>query len=119
MNKVTSEWVVKAESDFHSADALLHTLEVPEADTASFHCQQCAEKYLKAFLTENKIRFERTHILMDLLELCIPAGKDFRTIADDLNGLEGTQSRSVTRVQAHHWNLQRPLLTPPNAFANL
>jgi HEPN domain-containing protein len=50
MNEVTSEWVVKAELDFDSADALLHAVEVPLAETACFHCQQCAEKYLKAFL---------------------------------------------------------------------
>jgi HEPN domain-containing protein len=67
MNEVTDEWVMKADSDFHSADILLHSTDEPMIDTACFHCQQCAEKYLKAFLTENLIRFERTHVLMDLL----------------------------------------------------
>jgi HEPN domain-containing protein len=62
---------------------------VPLPDTASFHCQQCAEKYLKAFLTDHLIRFERTYILADLLALCLPFDKDFKKIADDLNSLEG------------------------------
>jgi HEPN domain-containing protein len=89
MNEVTSEWVSKAEQDFHSADALLHAVEVPFADTAAFHCQQCAEKYLKAFLTENLIRFERIHVLAALLSLCVSFDEDFLKIGRDLDGLEG------------------------------
>ncbi len=89
MNEVTNEWVTKADNDFYSADILLHSGDVPLIDTACFHCQQCAEKYLKAFLTDHLIRFERTHVLMDLLELCVTKDKDFRKIADDLNSLEG------------------------------
>lgn len=64
MNEVTAEWVHKAEGDFHSADSLLHAIAVPLAETAAFHCQQCAEKYLKAFLQEYAIRFERKHDLL-------------------------------------------------------
>lgn len=44
MNEVTSEWVAKAEEDFHSADALLRAVDVPLAGTSCFHSQQCAEK---------------------------------------------------------------------------
>lgn len=89
MNEVTDEWVTKADNDFHSADILLHSAEVPIADTACFHCQQCAEKYLKAFLTDHLIRFERTHVLTDLLGLCLPIDRDFAEIAGELSSLEG------------------------------
>src|SRR5687768_252069 len=89
MNEVTSEWVTKADNDFYSADILLHSGDVPFPDTACFHCQQCAEKYLKAFLTDHLIRFERTHVLTDLLGLCIPVVKAFGIIANDLISLEG------------------------------
>jgi HEPN domain-containing protein len=89
MNEVTSEWVTKADNDFYSADILLHSGEVPFTDTACFHCQQCAEKYLKAFLTNHLIRFERTHVLTDLLGLCLPVDEDFGKIAGDLSSLEG------------------------------
>ena len=89
MNEVASEWVTKADNDFHSADILLHAGNIPLVDTACFHCQQCAEKYLKAFLTDHLIRFERTHVLADLLSLCIPIDTEFEKIADDLNRLEG------------------------------
>ncbi|HLA87015.1 MAG TPA: HEPN domain-containing protein [Anaerolineales bacterium] len=89
MNEITSEWVAKADNDFHSADILLHSGDMPIIDTACFHCQQCVEKYLKAFLTEHRIRFERTHVLVTLLDLCIPIDKNFRKIANDLDSLEG------------------------------
>ena len=89
MNEVTDEWVTKADNDFYSADLLLHSGDVPLTDTACFHCQQCAEKYLKAFLTEHLIRFERTHVLMDLLALCLPLDKQFGNLSNDLSSLEG------------------------------
>jgi HEPN domain-containing protein len=89
MNEVTSEWVTKADNDFYSADILLHSGDVPFTDTACFHCQQSAEKYLKAFLTNHLIRFERTHVLTDLLGLCLPIDEDFGKIARDLSSLEG------------------------------
>lgn len=88
MNEVIEEWVTKAENDFRSADILLHSAELPIVDTACFHCQQSAEKYLKAFLTDRLIRFERTHVLTDLLGLCIPIDKDFAGVAGELGRLE-------------------------------
>lgn len=89
MNKLTSEWVEKAENDFHSADLLLHGGEVPFVDTGCFHCQQSAEKYVKAYLQEHRVRFERTHVLAALLDLCVARDGDFRNIASDLDSLEG------------------------------
>ncbi len=38
MNDLTDEWVFKAEDDYRSAEALLYKIEMPIADTASFHC---------------------------------------------------------------------------------
>jgi HEPN domain-containing protein len=43
------EWLVKAERDLMSAEILLDH-EPLVLDTACFHCQQAAEKALKAFL---------------------------------------------------------------------
>ena len=90
MNEITSEWVVKADNDFYSADKLLHSGDdAPIIDTACFHCQQCAEKYLKAYLQEQGARFERIHILMALLDLCVQLDKDFKKLGNDLDSLEG------------------------------
>jgi HEPN domain-containing protein len=88
MNEVTHEWITKADNHLYSADILLHSSSLSLTDTASFHCQQCAEKYLKAFLTDHLIRFERAHVLADLLTLCVPVDKAFRKIANDLDNLQ-------------------------------
>jgi HEPN domain-containing protein len=46
-------------------------------------------KYLKAFLTDPLVRFERTHVLADLLALCISVDNDFGKLVDDLSSLKG------------------------------
>jgi HEPN domain-containing protein len=38
-----------------------------------FHCQQAAEKYLKALLQESGLVVPRTHDLADVLDLLLPA----------------------------------------------
>jgi len=88
MNELTSEWVDKAEEDFYSADLLLHAGEVPLPSPACFHCQQCAEKYLKAYLQEHDVEFERKHDLMPLLKMCISLDTEFNTIKRDLGKLD-------------------------------
>jgi HEPN domain-containing protein len=88
MNELTSEWVEKADNDFHSAGLLLTAGEFPIPDAASFHCQQCAEKYLKAYLQEHMVRFERTHSLTLLLDLCKTQDQDFENIRSELEQLE-------------------------------
>jgi HEPN domain-containing protein len=88
MREITSEWVAKAEGDYRSAEALLTLLEIPEIDTACFHCQQCAEKYIKAFLIEHEVDFPRNHDLVRLMMLCLKVDKSFETIHDHLRKLE-------------------------------
>lgn len=89
MNEITSEWVLKAEEDFYSADGLLYSMEVPMASAAAFHCQQCAEKYLKAFLQEHGAEFERTHELAPLLDLCVEIEKEFSKLRNDIKRMAG------------------------------
>ena len=87
MNELTKEWVFKAEEDFDSADLLLHGGEVPLPSPACFHCQQCAEKYLKAYLQEHEIEFARKHELIPILELCSSLDFDFETLKRDMESL--------------------------------
>jgi HEPN domain-containing protein len=72
MKPSTREWVKKAENDFKAAGQLLRRRKDIVPDAASFFCQQCVEKYLKARLTEAGIAFPRTHDLLQLLNLCLP-----------------------------------------------
>ena len=73
MNPLTEEWVAKADGDYRTARRELQAPEAPNYDAASFHAQQCAEKYIKALLVESGIAFPKTHDLETLLDLLIPA----------------------------------------------
>jgi HEPN domain-containing protein len=66
MKPTTLEWISKAEDDFHVAQMSYRARRHPSYDAAVFHCQQCAEKYLKARLEEAGIVFLRTHDLLVL-----------------------------------------------------
>src|ERR1700730_16802477 len=68
MKRATREWVDKAESDLHAALRLDSGSE-PFRDEVCFHCQQSAEKYLKALLEELGQYIHKTHDLEDLLNL--------------------------------------------------
>lgn len=87
MKSDTSQWVNKAEDDFRVAERELRVTDLPSFDAICFHSQQCAEKYLKAFLTEQAVAFPPTHVLVDLLALCLPLALDFNTIRPDLEDL--------------------------------
>ncbi|MCS7192196.1 MAG: HEPN domain-containing protein [Armatimonadetes bacterium] len=67
MKPETIETVEKAENDWLMANRLLQP--PPFYDGVCFHAQQCAEKYLKAFLEEHSIVFSKTHNLIELLNL--------------------------------------------------
>ncbi len=63
------QWVEKAEHDLINAE---HTLTLEKNcpfDTVCFHAQQCAEKYLKAFLVQKSITFPKTHDLRVRMQL--------------------------------------------------
>jgi len=61
------EWFAKAASDLASARKLAAEPD-PILDTAIYHCQQAAEKAVKAFLVLADQRFEKTHDVRLLVE---------------------------------------------------
>ena len=58
-------WLTKAASDLRSARVLGSADEAP-LDTAIYHCQQTAEKAVKAFLVSKEISPEKTHDIRKL-----------------------------------------------------
>lgn len=71
----------KAWEDWASAQILLEH-EPPVPTTACFHCQQAAEKSLKAFLVWSDVTFEKVHSLTYLTDLCEARDAGFATIRD-------------------------------------
>jgi HEPN domain-containing protein len=78
------QWIEKAEADLEvarriAADAA-NNLRIREI--VAFHCQQAAEKYLKALLTRYQIEFPKTHDIKALLQL---VGSANGPVADSLS----------------------------------
>jgi HEPN domain-containing protein len=71
------EWVRKAEEDYEVATALARRRKSPTPNAVSFHCQQCAEKYLKAYLVQHNVIFPKTHDLLELHRLCLSVDPAF------------------------------------------
>lgn len=70
------EWFAIAQDDLVSAK-LLNTVPLT---TLLFHVQQCAEKSLKAFIAYKKLKFNKTHDLVNLVDTCMEADPSFETL---------------------------------------
>jgi HEPN domain-containing protein len=88
MKPLTAEWVQKAEGDFTVAQKMLRARKNPVYDAVCFHAQQCAEKYLKAFLQEHEMGIPKTHKLLDLLKLCKEINPSLEILLSDLQSIE-------------------------------
>jgi HEPN domain-containing protein len=66
-------WAARAEEDLALARSALRRKR-PLTYGATFHAQQCAEKYLKALLLAREQVFPRTHDLAALSDLCTQHG---------------------------------------------
>lgn len=65
------DWLRKGDRDFGLAThASTHTLDYP--DLICYHCQQAAEKFLKALVVHHGLPLRKTHDLEDLLDLLAP-----------------------------------------------
>ena len=86
-DEYTQEWIRKAEEDYEVALVLVRKRKRPTPSAVGFHCQQCAEKYLKAFLVKRDVYFPKTHDLLELHKICLTINPSFEFIGDLLDGL--------------------------------
>jgi HEPN domain-containing protein len=85
---MTREWLRKAEDDFQTAE-ILAAGGKPLYDQICFHCQQAAEKHLKALLEESGPSAPKTHDLENLLALLLPHYGSLRRYRRGLRFLTG------------------------------
>ena len=74
IKKKVLEWITFADEDLRAA---IHALKLSSGcpyRIVAFHAQQCAEKYIKAFLVYKKKDFPYIHNIARLLELCMDYG---------------------------------------------
>jgi len=83
MRPLTQEWIDKAEGDYTVASVQWQSAE-PVWDAICFHAEQCAEKYLKAWLVEHDLSFPKTHDLEVLAKLCAPSLGEVERLMDGL-----------------------------------
>jgi HEPN domain-containing protein len=82
MNELYKEWIKKAEEDIETVEILLAQRSF-SCSVVCFHCQQGAEKHLKAFLTAVSFEFPKIHDLNALLiNYCIPFNQRFEEIKE-------------------------------------
>ena len=76
-------WLRKASQDLFRVDRCM-TAESPDLEDALFHCQQAAEKALKAFLSWHDVPFRKTH--------------DLAVLGTQCGGIDGTLNQFVARL---------------------
>lgn len=91
---LVGKWVEKADADLKAAE----TLSEHEGDLwaiVAFHCQQSAEKNIKAVLTKLQIEFGKTHDISVLLDRLGSGKSDLETVLRPAEGLTvyGVQAR--------------------------
>src|SRR2546421_7644010 len=85
-------WMVKAWRDLESARRVAAG-QPPLLDIAVYHCQQAAEKAVKAFLIHHGARYERTHDIEVLVDLASAIEPTFSQLADPADALTPYASR--------------------------
>lgn len=73
-----AEWIKKAEDNYESALTLMRSRTHRVPDVVCNQCQQCIEKYQKAFLVRHRVSFTKTHDLVQLEDLIAPIDTDIR-----------------------------------------
>ncbi len=81
--ELARQWLSKASNDLLNADNNLQADDIP-SDTVCFHCQQAAEKLLKAYLIAQEQQPPFTHDLLLLLENILPIEPAAESLRDAL-----------------------------------
>lgn len=82
VEKLVKQWIEIAEEDLSVAILGLSVSSSVSYRIISFHSQQCAEKYLKAFLVFNNLEFPYTHSITTLIDLCARVDNTFESLRD-------------------------------------
>jgi HEPN domain-containing protein len=92
----TKAWLVKANHDLRAAQILIDQ-NPPALGPAVYHCQQAAEKALKAFLTVHDKPFRKTHDLAELGRQCSEIDASLEEVA-----------REVAPLTVYEWAFRYP-----------
>jgi HEPN domain-containing protein len=86
LRDLVRDWLAKADLDYRAAERLLQD-EEPLREIIAFHCQQAAEKYLKACLVRHQVEFPKTHNIRLLLNLAARVSPEMASCLKDATQL--------------------------------
>ena len=91
---IVAEWLKYASNDYEVVNILLKHSPM-QLEIICYHCQQAAEKALKAFLLFSDREPPKTHSLENLVDLCIEVQPVFMDIIEECEYLNpfGVQPR--------------------------
>ncbi len=78
-----NEWLKYAYNDINSFKVLYSQMSPPPLEIILFHCRQCVEKALKAFLVFNDCFIDKTHDLYFINEKCKSFDKEFSKFTNE------------------------------------
>ena len=79
-HSIADEWFRYANNDLIVAKHCFENLHPKQIEIASYHCEQCAEKSLKAFLLFKNIEPPKIHDLKVLCKMCQDIDNSFADI---------------------------------------
>jgi HEPN domain-containing protein len=80
-NPIVGEWMYLAQMDYDHALKSANTFHPAPVEIICFHCQQSAEKILKAYIAANGVTPAKTHDLTVLIKRCKQYLSDFDNYA--------------------------------------
>jgi len=81
-NNIVDEWLRYAQNDLTVAKHCFNDLNPKQTEIASYHCQQCAEKAVKAFLIFKDTEPPKTHDIKLLCKMCQDIDNTFSGISN-------------------------------------
>ena len=108
---IANEWLLIAYEDYDSAKFLYDKKLPKPLEIICYHCQQSAEKSLKAFLCANGADIPKTHEVKRICMQCSDLDDSFIVLFDDCVELEvyATETRYPLRIEIDDVHTDRAL----------
>jgi HEPN domain-containing protein len=101
MDDLVAEWIKFSDTDLATAKHLYENMRPMPLEIICYHCQQSAEKALKAYLIFLRLKPPKTHDIILLRNECEGIDKSFETIAENCINLNdySTQPRYPMEIE--------------------
>ena len=115
---VINEWLQIAYDDYDSAKFLYDNKIPKPLEIICYHCQQSAEKSLKAYICAKDVDIPKTHEVKRLCKQCSEIDNSFTSFFTDCEELEvyATETRYPLRIEIDDIHVKRALQQAWNIY---